>query len=93
VALDFSSDCLTDHTNDKKVVGVFDTFIFHFTNKFEYFCALFLKRAERNHYNHRRTWYWQSTLIDGLTAKGFVVILKSLSNFGSEETRNRAIIS
>jgi predicted ATPase len=35
----------------------------------------------------------KSTLIDGLTAKGFVVILKSLSNFGSKETRNRAIIS
>jgi predicted ATPase len=34
----------------------------------------------------------KSTLIDGLT-KGFVVILKSLSNFGSKETRNRAIIS
>jgi hypothetical protein len=49
------------------------------------FC-LISKRAERNHYNHRWTWYWQSTLIDGLTAKGFVVILKSLrSNFGSKK--------
>jgi hypothetical protein len=37
---------------------------------------LISKRAERNHYNHRRTWNWQY-LIDGLTAKGFVVILKS----------------
>jgi hypothetical protein len=68
-------------------------FIFSISNKFEYFLRLISKRAERNHYNHRRTWYWQSTLIDGLTAKGFVVILKSLSNFGSKETRNRAIIS
>jgi predicted ATPase len=38
---------------------------------------LISKRAERNHYIIGGPGTGQSTLIDGLTSKGFVVILKS----------------